>query len=70
MAKKKSSGDDKAIANLQTVPGGGKSTAQKKNHKQQHHIQQKSHYQYYIAYIPDFHFKQTPATKIYILKFS
>ena len=29
MAKKKSSGDDKAIANLQAVPGVGKSTAQK-----------------------------------------
>ena len=29
MAKKKSSGDDKAIANLQAVPGVGKSTAKK-----------------------------------------
>ena len=29
MAKKKTSGDDKAMANLQTVPGVGKSTAQK-----------------------------------------
>ena len=29
MAKKKASGDEKAIANLQTVPGVGKSTAQK-----------------------------------------
>tara|TARA_B110000438_G_scaffold303710_1_gene366678 strand:- start:617 stop:1144 length:528 start_codon:yes stop_codon:yes gene_type:complete len=29
MSKKKSSGDDKAIANLQAVPGVGKSTAQK-----------------------------------------
>ena len=29
MAKKKASGDDKAIENLQSVPGGGKSTAQK-----------------------------------------
>ena len=29
MAKKKASGDEKAITNLQTVPGVGKSTAQK-----------------------------------------
>ncbi|GIS43551.1 MAG: hypothetical protein Ct9H90mP16_06210 [Candidatus Poseidoniales archaeon] len=29
MAKKKASGDDKAIENLQSVPGVGKSTAQK-----------------------------------------
>ena len=29
MAKKKSTGDDKAIENLQAVPGVGKSTAQK-----------------------------------------
>ena len=29
MAKKKAAGDEKAMANLQTVPGVGKSTAQK-----------------------------------------